>query len=396
MSIFKKLTILFIISFILMTVIGLWIDNINLKRVDNFAKEKYLKVIDDIFKNIENKNYLDSLILKNSLEKVNFLDENNLETIYSQNSAFTDISILKYKSSNIYILKIKYLDESYIFKALDEESFNDKTILNVLVFLDIFALLIMFLFIIKLLSPLKTITKELKAFANGNLSTRIDIKSNDEIGTLAKSFNNMASSLENSIKTREELLRDIGHELRTPIAKGKFAIEKIDNFSQKELLKKIFQDLEKLTNELIELEKLNISKLNLTIFSAETLVLESLGKLYLEDESKVDIEIFEDFKIEGDLDYLSIALKNLIDNALKYAISFPIIIKVDKNQISISNRGKELSKEFEYYLKPFTQELSQRDGFGLGLSIVKKILDRHNFQLLYSYENHYNIFKIVL
>ena len=396
MSIFKKLTILFIISFVLMTVIGLWIDNINLKRVDNFAKEKYLKVIDDIFKNIENKNYLDSLISKNSLEKVNFLDENNLETIYSQNSAFTDISILKYKSSNIYILKIKYLDESYIFKALDEESFNDKTILNVLVFLDIFALLIMFLFIIKLLSPLKTITKELKAFANGNLSTRIDIKSNDEIGTLAKSFNNMASSLENSIKTREELLRDIGHELKTPIAKGKFAIEKIDDFSQKELLKKIFQDLEKLTNELIELEKLNISKLNLTIFSAETLVLESLGKLYLEDESKVDIEIFEDFKIEGDLYYLSIALKNLIDNALKYAISFPIIIKVDKNQISISNRGKELSKEFEYYLKPFTQELSQRDGFGLGLSIVKKILDRHNFQLLYSYENDYNIFKIVL
>ena len=396
MSIFKKLTILFIISFVLMTVIGLWIDNINLKRVDNFAKEKYLKVIDDIFKNIENKNYLDSLILKNSLEKVNFLDENNLETIYSQNSAFTDISILKYKSSNIYILKIKYLDESYIFKALDEESFNDKTILNVLVFLDIFALLIMFLFIIKLLSPLKTITKELKAFANGNLSTRIDIKSNDEIGTLAKSFNNMASSLENSIKTREELLRDIGHELRTPIAKGKFAIEKIDDFSQKELLKKIFQDLEKLTNELIELEKLNISKLNLTIFSAETLILESLGKLYLEDESKVDIEIFEDFKIEGDLDYLSIALKNLIDNALKYAISFPIIIKVDKNQISILNSGEKLSKEFEYYLKPFTQELIQRDGFGLGLSIVKKILDKHNFQLIYSYKNGFNIFKIIL
>ena len=54
MSIFKKLTILFIISFVLMTVIGLWIDNINSKKVDNFAKEKYLKVIDDIFKNIEN------------------------------------------------------------------------------------------------------------------------------------------------------------------------------------------------------------------------------------------------------------------------------------------------------------------------------------------------------
>ena len=379
-----------------MAVIGLWIDNINAKRVDNFAKDKYLKVIDDIFRNIENKNYIDSLILKNNLEKVENLDKNNLEIIYFQESTFGEISILKYKSSNIYFLKIKYLDEEYLFKTLDEESLSDKTILNILVFLDIFVLLLIFLFIIKLLSPLKTITKQIKTFANGNLSTRIDINSNDEIGTLANNFNSMASSLENSIKTREELLRDIGHELRTPIAKGKFAIEKIDDFSQKELLKKIFYDLESLTNELIELEKLNITKLNLSTFSAETLILESLGKLYLEDESKIEIEISEDFKIEADLDYLSIAIKNLIDNALKYAVTFPIIIKVDKNEISILNKGDKLSKEFEYYLKPFTQELSQRDGFGLGLSIVKKIIDRHNFKLIYSYENEFNIFKIHL
>ncbi|QKJ28181.1 two-component system sensor histidine kinase [Aliarcobacter cibarius] len=395
MSIFKKLTLLFILSFVLMTIIGLWIDNINSKRVDNFAKEKYLKVIDDIFKNIENKNYLDSLILKNGLEKVNSLDENSLEIIYFQDSTFGNISILKYKSSNIYILKIGYLDEQYIFKTLDEQSLSDKTILNALVFLDISVLLLIFLYILKLLTPLKTITKDIKTFANGNLSTRINIKSDDEIGTLANSFNSMASSLENSIKTREELLRDIGHELRTPIAKGKFAIEKIDNFSQKELLKKIFYDLESLTNELIELEKLNITKLNLTIFSAETLVLESLGKLYLEDETKVDIEISEDFKIEADLDYLSVALKNLIDNALKYAISLPIVIKVCKDEISVLNNGEKLSKDFEYYLKPFTQELVQRDGFGLGLSIVKKIIDRHNFKLTYTYENDFNTFRII-
>ncbi|MCT7532589.1 ArsS family sensor histidine kinase [Aliarcobacter cryaerophilus] len=396
MSIFKKLTILFIISFVLMTVIGLWIDNINLKRVDNFAKEKYLKVIEDIFRNIENKNYINTLFQKNQLELLKDFKASNEEIIYEQNYTFGHIIILKSSFADEFIIKIKYLDEEYILKTPDEQNLNDKTILNLLVFLDIFALVLIFLYIIKLLTPLKTITKEITNFANGDLSTRININSKDEIGTLAKTFNSMASSLENSIKTREELLRDIGHELRTPIAKGKFAIEKIDDFSQKELLKKIFSDLEILTNELIELEKLNISKLNLTIFSAETLVLESLGKLYLEDESKVDIEIFEDFKIEADLYYLSIAFKNLIDNALKYAISFPIIIKVDKNQISILNSGEKLSKEFEYYLKPFTQELIQRDGFGLGLSIVKKILDRHNFQLLYSYENHYNIFKIVL
>ena len=206
----------------------------------------------------------------------------------------------------------------------------------------------------------------------------------------------MASNLENLITTREELLRDIGHELRTPIAKGKFAIEKIDDFSQKELLKKIFKDLEILTNELIELEKLNSTKLNITTFKAETLIVESLAKLYLDDESKIEIEIIDDFKIKADLYYLSIVLKNLIDNAIKYTSSFPIKIIVKTNEISVLNQGKALAKELDYYLKPFTQELSQRDGFGLGLSIVKKIIDRHDFRLEYSYRNESNIFKICL
>ena len=396
MSILKKISFLFVSSLILMTIIGFWTNSINSKRMDNLIKEKYLKVIEDIFRNIENKNYINTLFQKNQLEVLKDFKLSNEEKIYEQDYTFGQILILKKSFGDEFIIKIKYLDEEYILKTANEENLSDKTILNFLVFLDIFALLLIFLYIIKLLTPLKTITKEITNFASGDLSTRININSNDEIGTLAKTFNSMASSLENSIKTREELLRDIGHELRTPIAKGKFAIEKIDDFSQKELLKKIFCDLETLTNELIELEKLNLTTLNLTTFSAETLIIESLGKLYLEDESKIEIEIIEDFKITADLYYLSTALKNLIDNALKYASLFPISIKANNNEISISNKGKKLSKEIDYYLKPFTQELSQRDGFGLGLSIVKKVIDRHNFRLNYEYQNESNIFKIYL
>ena len=394
MSILKKISLLFLISLVLMGVIGSWIDNINSKRIDNLIKEKYLTLLEDIFKNIENKTYINNLFEKNHLKVLNNYEESSHQILYEQSYTFGKTLLLKESFEDEFIIKIKYLDEEYILKTADEENLNEKTILNSLIFLDIFFLLLIFLYILKLLTPLKTITKQITNFANGELSSRINIDSKDEIGILANSFNKMASSLENSIKSREELLRDIGHELRTPIAKGKFAIEKIDDFSQKELLKKIFIDLETLTNELIELEKLNVNKLNLTTFSVETLVVGALGKLDLEDESKIEININEDFKINGDLYYLTIALKNLIDNALKYAIEFPVVIKVEKNQISISNKGKELSKELEYYLKPFTQELSQRDGFGLGLSIVKKVVDRHDFQLFYSYENDFNIFKI--
>ena len=377
-----------------MSVIGFWTNNINSKRMNKLVQEKYQTIIDDILKNIENKNYINTILLKNNLKTLKELPNSSNQIIYSQDYTFGKIEILKEIFDNEFLIKINYLDEEYILKTPDEENLNEKNILNFLVFLDIFVLFLIFLYILTLLSPLKKITKQITNFANGELSSRININSKDEIGILANTFNNMATSLENSIKTREELLRDIGHELRTPIAKGKFAIEKIDDFSQKELLKKIFVDLEILTNELIELEKLNLTKLNLTNFTVETLIVESLGKLYLEDESKVEIHINENFKINADLYYLSIALKNLIDNALKYAISYPIIIEANKNEISISNKGQKLSKEIEYYLKPFTQELSQRDGFGLGLSIVKKIIDKHNFKLEYFYENGNNIFKI--
>ena len=396
MSIFKKISILFILSLVLMSVIGFWTDNINSKRMNKLIQEKYLTIIEDIFKNIENKSYIETIFKKNNLTLLKESQTSNNEIIYTQNYTFGKTEILKEMFDDEFIIKINYLDEEYILRTPDEKNLNEKNILNFLVFLDIFVLFLIFLYILNLLTPLKKITKEITNFANGELSSRININSKDEIGILADSFNKMATSLENSIKTREELLRDIGHELRTPIAKGKFAIEKIDDFSQKELLKKIFIDLEILTNELIELEKLNLTKLNLTTFSAETLIIESLEKLYLEDESKIEIKINEDFKISGDLHYLSTALKNLIDNALKYAISFPIIIETNKNEISISNKGTKLSKELEYYLKPFTQELSQRDGFGLGLSIVKKIMDKHGFQVDYFYENEFNIFKINL
>lgn len=396
MSILKKISFLFILSLILMATIGFWTDNINSTRMDNLIKKRYLKVIEDIFKNIENKNYINNLLLENDLEELKDFKISNEKTIYTKNYTFGTINILKQSFLDEYIIKIKYLDNNYILKTSNKKNLNDRIILNFLIFLDVFALLLIFLYIIKLLYPLKTITKKIKDFANGNLSTRIDINSKDEIGYLANSFNTMAISLENSIKERKELLRDIGHELKTPITKGKYATLKINDSSQKDLLEKIFYDLESLINKLLEIEKLNHTELNISSFSAETLILESLNKLYLEDESKINIKIDEDFRIEADLYYLSMAIKNLIDNALKYTSSLPIIIKINKNEITILNKGEKLSKNLTYYLKPFTQEFSYKNGFGLGLNIIKKIIDKHHFQILYSYENGFNCFKIAL
>ncbi len=375
-----------------MNIIGFWIDSINSKRVDDLIKEKYLKISNEIFQNIDNRDKVDEIISKYSLKRVDALDKKELDVLYYEKHTFGFISIQKASFEDEFVIEINFLDETYTLKTPDEENINDKLKLNILIFLDVFVLFLIFLYLLKLLSPLKKITKEIQNFSNGNMQSRIEVTSNDEIGTLSRAFNTMAASIEELIKTREELLRDIGHELRTPIAKGKFATLQIEDISQKELLQKIFSDLEILTNELIELEKLNSTKLNISAFSAETLITESLSKLYIEDESSIALIVEDDFKIEGDLHYLSVALKNLIDNALKYATEPPVTLKASKHKICVTNRGKKLSKELDHYLKPFTQELSQRDGFGLGLSIVKKITDKHNFSLNYVHEDGQNIF----
>lgn len=386
MSILKKISILFLISLTLMVIIGIWTDNINSKRIDKLIKEKYVKVANNILENYDNKAKIDKILKNHNLKKIKEKPKNS-QTLYFKEFTFGHILIAKKSFEDEFIVEITYLDEKYLLKTQDEDNLKDKMILNGLVFLDIFVLVLIFLYLIKLLMPLKNISLEISKFANGDLTRRLNVKSKDEIGQLSIAFNKMASTLEELIKTRQELLKDIGHELRTPIAKGKFAIEKIEDFSKKELLKTIFNDLELLTNELIELEKLNSKELEHSTFDIETLIIQALNKLYIENENLISIDIQENFLIEGDLYYLSMALKNLIDNALKYAISYPIEIKVINKEIHIINNAKQLTKNLEYYFKPFTQELSQRDGFGLGLSIVQKILKKHNFKISYKYKN---------
>lgn len=386
MSILKKISILFLISLTLMVIIGIWTDNINSKRIDKLIKEKYVKVANNILENYDNKAKIDKILKNHNLKKIKEKPKNS-QTLFFKEFTFGHILIAKKSFEDEFIVEINYLDEKYFLKTQDEDNLKDKMILNGLVFLDIFVLVLIFLYLIKLLMPLKNISLEISKFANGDLTRRLNVKSKDEIGQLSIAFNKMASTLEELIKTRQELLKDIGHELRTPIAKGKFAIEKIEDFSKKELLKTIFNDLELLTNELIELEKLNSKELEHSTFDIETLIIQALNKLYIENENLISIDIQENFLIEGDLYYLSMALKNLIDNALKYAISYPIEIKVINKEIHIINNAKQLTKNLEYYFKPFTQELSQRDGFGLGLSIVQKILKKHNFKISYKYKN---------
>ena len=377
--------------------IGYKIDTINTQKYESIVLQKYLLDGRKIFTWMatSSADELDDKFRSLNLVKTAPITPNQI--LMRQTHTFGLFEIFKAESGE-YLLHIRYIDEDiYLKDTTLKESLKDGWILNALVIADIVVLAIIFIIILRMLSPLHSITSSMRRFALGEYESRSDIKSRDEIGEVAHSYNEMAQTIENLILSREELLRDVGHELRTPIARGLFALEALQDSKERDILKHSFNELDRLTKELLEIEKLHSTdKIQNEEFSVETLVMEALSKLYLVDESHILIKIEENFTLNGDLQYLSLALKNLLDNALKYTDKLPITLHVSSRKICVINHGKPLEKEFSYLLNAFTRQESSRtsQGFGLGLNIVSKIIAKHSFILTYNYENENHCFCI--
>ncbi|AOO65702.1 ArsS family sensor histidine kinase [Sulfurospirillum halorespirans] len=404
MSIFTKLFLLFLVSLSLMLFVSRETNQLTQAKIEMLLKEKYLQASTELFRDLAND---DQASLTKRLQSFNFEliaeSQSVLEgsqTIYEKSSSFGEVKILM-DTKGRYLLLLSYLDESLLVRDItQEEGFYHFDRVSYLIFADIFVLIITFLMVIKLIFPLKQIALTLQKFGEGALHVRMKRFGSNELGKLSNTFNAMASNIEALILSRQRLLRDIGHELRTPLAKSKLALEMLGEGKYQQSLKKAISQIDELTKELLDIERLNanMEQLNLTRFNAETLISESLSRALIEDESLVELHIDEPFEIKGDLNYLSIALKNLIDNALKYTTQKPILIEVKERTISVKSRGEALKHALEYYCEPFAQGDDTRgaEGFGLGLSIVKKIVQKHGFKLSLTCKEGWNSFSIRL
>lgn len=403
MSIFIKVVILFLVSLSLMIVVSNQTNTITQSKIEILLKEKYKQASNELFTYFSNN---DKMSLAKKLDALNFrvispVSPQQLlayDVIYENITSFGEIKILR-DSKKRYVLFMRYLDETLLAQdSSQEESFLEKDFLGYLIFADISILVIIFLLILKILSPLKKMSHDMQRFGDGALHVRMNDLGKNELGTLARAFNGMAENIEALIHSRQRLLRDVGHELRTPIAKAKFALEMLPTSQYANILKKAIVQIDEMTAELLSIEKLNAknSLLKSEKFNTETLVLESLSKLAIEDENWVEVQMLETFDITGDLNYLSIALKNLIDNALKYTSQKPIIIEVTAHCIAVKSQGEPLEHTLEYYCEAFVQADNSRGqvGFGLGLSIVKKILDAHGLRLSLTCKEGWNSFSI--
>lgn len=382
--------------------------------------KKRLEKADELFKNLslqkeDTINNSESIKEKENLELI-FLEFKNIEKlikkelyelVLEKEEKNFDLFNKNYEQTSTLIQKLLIEEIDYLQNELNKTEKNTEdfiqTIKLELVFLLFFAVILSFMISGKIIKEIKDKLHKLnegvlQLFKDDENSIKIDIGENNELSEITNNLNSYLEKQHEIIHSREELLRNISHELKTPIAKGKFLLEYLKNKNESNEISninRVFIDIEELTSKLLEREKLNFATIKSSEFKISSLILEALSKLTIDDESKIKLEIKNDFYVIADKYYLTIALKNLIDNALKYAQDFPIEIEAKNNRLNIKNIAQKLSNDLIYYVRPFTRDANQQSGHGLGLNIVNKIIQKHNFKLEYDYKSPHNIFSIV-
>jgi len=295
-----------------------------------------------------------------------------------------------------YYLYLQELGYNVMLEDLKPKNYNGAIAVILFVF-SMFILLSLYTSLRRKLNPLKLLHEEIKKFSTGAQDFNIKVTSNDEIGKIAKSFDIAIKNINKLTKSKTLFMRNMMHELKTPIAKSMIIAETLEDSRNKVLLKKAVARMDSIVKELATIEKIStkILVLDKQKVLMSRLVEKSLDILMHNNNANI-IQKIKDFSLVVDNPLFEIVLKNLIDNALKFAEDGKALIKCYDNNIEIISKGNKLSKNLSEYLEPFYQYEKRKDGFGLGLYIVNEILKLHKLKLEYRYEMQSNIFFIKL
>lgn len=266
---------------------------------------------------------------------------------------------------------------------------------RILVFSIVFFLILMlYIWIIRSLKPLSVLKNKIKTFSQGNLNISCKSDKKDEIAEVANEFDHAVEMIRELLQSRQLFLRAIMHELKTPIGKGRLVSEMLPDEKNRARMHSIFERLNLLIDEFAKIEQITSKNYQLSIkpYKASDLVEASIDLLMFENPKQhITIEIIEDFKLEVDFELFTLTLKNLLDNGIKYSTDKHIKVIIRGSHIVIENRGEMLNEPLENYFKPFH---TSKKGLGLGLYIVKSILDIHKMGLEYEHREGINRFTV--
>ena len=410
-SIFFSISIFFIIL-ILTTHTLIYVGyNITKQEQINLLVNRYMESLHNIkMKNEKKKAQAKGVLLKPKSFFLN-LNKNDLNILlkeYNLISSDISYSLLKQKgkyisSDNSWALYeydgYKYFYRNDVFDNVfikDTVKTSSKVIYFVLltILLNI-TFLLFYLFLIKKLSPLNRLKSSILQFSKGDLNIDTSSKGKDEISEVSNEFNNAISEIRELTQSRNLFLRNIMHELKTPITKGKMIAQLMSETEYKTLLKKVFERLEYLLLEFSKIEQLTSKniELNKEEYRIIDIIDQSLDILMLSKDNVI-FDIKSNLMVNVDFNLFPIVIKNLIDNGLKYGKS-KVTVQIEENYFAVKTKGDKLEKDFSTYLQAFNRKYeTSSESLGLGFYITQSILKVHNLQLEYKYEDGNNIFFI--
>ena len=303
-----------------------------------------------------------------------------------------DWKLYEYEGHNYFYRKNRM--ETLFIK--DNIKVSDKTkYLFSLAFLLNILFVSFYIFLIKKLTPLKKLKTNISKFSKGDLNIDTSCVGKDEISEVSNEFNNAIKEIRQLTESRNLFLRNNMHELKTPITKGSLVSDMMVDGKHKESLKRAFSRLQYLLQEFAKIEQLTSKNIVLQKDSYRVVdILDQAIDILMIEREELEFDISENLLVDVDFQFFALALKNLIDNGLKYGDS-KVSVQIDTNYLAIKTTGKKLAKNLDEYLKPFNREYeTSTQSLGLGLYIVHSILKAHNLSLQYKYEKNQNIFYI--
>ncbi len=246
--------------------------------------------------------------------------------------------------------------------------------------------------------PLERLTASVEAFGKGELKRRSGIIASDEVGRLARSFDEMAARIEAARRGEKELLANVSHELRTPLQRVKLALELIDTPDGEPgdaLRKRLtsvgeeIDELGKLVGEILTASRLDLSELPLRRAPVEVREVLQKAKDRAEALSKLPaIEVVAPAGLKAALDeaLLGRVLDNLLDNARKYGGGTAVMLEAapwerGSVRLLVSDGGQgfppdDLPRIFETFFRG-SNARGKESGYGLGLSLAKRVAEAH-------------------
>ena len=271
----------------------------------------------------------------------------------------------------------------------------------------------------KQIKPITEMVQATRAYADGNFDVRMqETSSGGEIGELATAFNAMADSLQETERQRRDFIANVSHELKTPmttiagytdgILDGTIPPEKERQYLQ--IISDESRRLSRLVRRMLDISQIQnqeMRKEEFDLCESARIALLSMEQKIMSRGLDVDAEIPEDsVMVQGDRDLITQVMYNLLENAAKFAapsstLYLGLTVNGDKAYVTVRNVGNTIPAEeipllFERFHKSDKSRSEDKDGYGLGLYVVKTILAQHKEKITVTSENGVTAFTFTM